>query len=206
MLWLAAMDSRLEKDEMGEVQARTAEAFERLRLGFELSVVTVVLFMLSPFGLNFLFVLAPATYFLGIYERAKAWSLLGFEQTETVMWLCAFLLAVSPLSWILAEFWSASYSNIVVDVGFLGSAALWGFYTAVESHNVRELEKKFGLNVRRGRISALCGILTVTVVYSLALFSKIPWAFLILPFISVIFASPFLIFSCIVFIRRLKLK
>ena len=207
MSWLATVDGRLEKDETGVVQARTVEAFEKLRLGFAFSMVSVVLFVLSPFGLSFLFVPLSATYFLGIYERASGWRLLGFEQTETVMWLGAFFLVVSPLSWVFVAFWGLSYSNIAMDVVSLVPPALWGFYTAVESHNVGELEKKLGLNLRRGRISALCGILTLTVVYDFALFSRIlPSAFSILPFISAVFASPFLILSCVTLIRRLKPK
>jgi len=207
LLWLAAMDGRLEKDETGAVQARTAEAFDKLRLGFGLSIVSVVLFVFSAFGLSFLFVLVPAAYFLGIYERSSGWRLLGFGQTETVIWLSACLLAISPLNWVFVAFLGLPYTNLNIDVISLVPPALWGFYTAVESHNAEKLEKKLGLNLRRGRIFALCGILTLAAVYGLALFSGIlSPAFYILPFNSVVFASPFLILSCVTFIRKLKPK
>ncbi len=191
-LVVVAMEDRLEGDESGAFQAQAAEAFEKLRLGFAVSIVSVVLFALSLFRLSFLFILVPATYFLAIYERASGWKLLGFEQTETVMWLSACLLAVSPLSWVFVGFFGLSYSNITIGIVYLAPPALWGFYTAVESHNVKELEKKLGLNLRPGRIFALCGILTLTVAYGFALFSGIlSPAFYILPFISVVFAFRF---------------
>jgi hypothetical protein len=199
------MDGQIEKDETGAVQDRTAEAFGKLRLGFAVSIVSVVLFALSAFGLSRLFVLVPAAYFLGIYERASGWKLLGFGQTETVMWLSACLLAVSPLSWVFVGFLGLFYSNMTMDLVSLVPLALWGFYTAVESHNAGGLQKKLGLNLRLGRIFALCGILTLAVVYCFTLFSGIfSPVFYLLPFISVIFASPFLILSCLMFIRKLK--
>ena len=190
---------------MGTVQARRAEAFEKLRLGFAVSIVSVVLLVLSLFGLSLLFVPVPAAYFFGIYERANGWRLLGFGKTETVMWLCACLLAVSPLGWVFIGFWS--YSNITIGIVYLVPLALWGFYTAVENHNVGEVEKKLGLNLRLGRIFALCGVLTVAVVYGFAIFSGIlsPSSYILL-FNSVVFASPFLILSCVTFIRKLKPK
>jgi hypothetical protein len=207
LLWLAAVDGRLERDETGAVQAQTTEAFEKLRLGFALSIVSVVLSALSAFELTFLFVLVPAAYFLGIYERASGWRLLGFGQTETVMWLSAFLLVVSPLGLVLIGLLGLSYSNINMDAVSLIPPALWIFYTAVESHNAGKLEKKLGLNLRHGRIFAFCGILTLAAVYGLAFFSGIfSPVFYILPFTSVVFASPFLILSCVTFIIKLKPK
>jgi len=210
---LAAMHGRLEKDDMVTVQARRVEAFGKLRLGFTLSIVSVVMFALSTLGAlsllgtNFLFVLVPATYFLGIYERASGWKLLGFGKTETVMWLSAILLALSPLSWVFAAGSGLFYSYITIDALSLVPPALWAFYTIVESHNVGELEKKLGLNLRRGRIFALCGILTLIVAYGVALFSGIGSAtFYLLPFNLIVFAAPFLILSCVTFIRKLKLK
>ena len=140
-------------------------------------------------------------------ERASGWRLLGFGKTETVMWFSACLLVLSPLSWVFVGLLGLFYSNITMGMVYLVPPALWGFYTAVESHNLGELEKKLGLTLRRGRIFALCGILTLTVVYCFALFSGIlsPF-FFILPFVSVVFASPFLILSCVTFIRKLKPK
>jgi hypothetical protein len=102
LLWVDAVEGRHERSEASAVEARTSEGFGKLRLGFTFSIVSVVLFALSPLGLvflglGFLFVALPAVYFLGIYYRATGWRLLGFGQTETVMWLCAVLLALSPL-------------------------------------------------------------------------------------------------------------
>lgn len=205
MLWLAAMDGRLAKDDTGALQVRRAEAFKKLRLGFAASIVSVALFVLSLFGLSVVFVAVPAVYFLGIYERASGWKLLGFAKTETTMWISAFFLAISPLGWVFVEFWS--YSKITIDIVYLVPPALWGLYTAVESHDAGEVEKKLGLNLRLSRIFALCGILTVVVVYGFAIFSGIGSAtFYLLPFNSLVFASPFLILSCVTFIRKLKLK
>ncbi|MGA2310167.1 MAG: hypothetical protein ABSG57_11560 [Candidatus Bathyarchaeia archaeon] len=105
----------------------------------------------------------------------------------------------------IVGFWSSFSSDIALGVVFLVQLALWGIYTVVEGHNVGQLEKKFGLNLRRGRISALWGILAFIVGYSFALFSNMYSFFSIFPFVSAIFASPFLILSCVTFISRLKL-
>ena len=210
-LWLAAMYGRLEKDDGVTVQKQRVEAFGKLRLGFELSIVSVVMFALSTLGglsvlgTNFLFILVPATYFLGIYERASGWKLLGFGKTETVMWLSAILLVLSPFSWVFAAISGLFNSYITIDALSFVPLALWTFYTTVESHNVGKLEKKLSLNLKRGRIFALCGILTLIVAYGVAFFSGIGSAtFYLLPFNLIVFASPFLILSCVTFIRKLK--
>jgi hypothetical protein len=207
-----AVEGQHERSEASVVEARTSEGFGKLRLGFTFSIVSVVLFVLSPLGLvfsglGFLFVALPAVYFLGIYYRASGWRLLGFGQTETVMWLCAVLLAVSPLGCLLSPivgFWTSFSSSIALSVVSLVQLALWAIYTVVESHNVRRLEKKFGQNLTRGRISALSGILAFIVGDCFALFSNMYSFFFIFPFVSAIFASPFLILSCVTLIRRLK--
>lgn len=133
---------------------------------------------------------ARATYFLGVYERASGWKLLGFGQTETVMWLSVCLLVLSPLSWVFVEVFGLFYSNITMDAVYLVPPALWRFYTAVESHNAGELKKKRfepetrkNLRFVRNPDSCRCA--------RFCTFSgtRSP-AFYILPFNSVVFASP----------------
>jgi hypothetical protein len=93
LLLVDAVEGQHERSEASVVEARTSEGFGKLRLGFTFSIVSVVLFVLSPLGLvfsglGFLFVALPAVYFLGIYYRASGWRLLGFGQTET---LCGYV-------------------------------------------------------------------------------------------------------------------
>jgi len=202
------MSANVGSDEVGIA----AEAFQKLRLGFGFSIATVALFALSVigamniFGLgSFLIVPVPALYFSAIYERASGWKLLGFGKTETVMWLTAIFLFFFPLSWIFVEFSSLSYP-ITVGIADLVPPTLWAVYTLVESHNIGELEKEFNLDLRCGRIFALCGILTFAAAYSLGLSLDIfHQAFFTLPFISIFFTSPFLILSSITLIRKLKI-
>jgi len=197
---------------VGSEPAIAAEAFQRLRLGFGVSIATVGLFVLSVLGVNPVFgsgfnpfFLVPALYFLGIYERASGWRLLGFGKTETVMWLSAILLFFYPLSLIFIVFSSISSSIIIIETVTLVPPALWALYTIVESHNIGKLEKKFNLNLKSGRIFALCGILTLAVAYELPFTLTIfRSAFFTLPFTSIVFASPFLILSSVTLIRKLK--
>jgi hypothetical protein len=78
----------------------------------------------------------------------------------------------------------------------------WALYTYVENRSIKELEKRLHINLRYARILALIGIVALVIVtcfgWILHLYA------LYFPFVSGIFASPFLIASCVLLIKRLR--
>jgi len=90
---------------VNETQALSPEivraAFEKLRLGFKLSIISIVLFVTSPiWGAGFLGFGLMAIYILSVYQRASGWKLLGFQETRTTILVGAVFLVVYPF-WLL---------------------------------------------------------------------------------------------------------
>jgi hypothetical protein len=136
--------------------------FQRLRLGFKLSVVTVALLIVfaEAYTLS-LFVLyaIPIVYVLSIHERANGWKLLGFGTTYRVMWICGITLILSSVSFGFIGILGAQRYAL------LPSLMIWGAYTYVENRSLNELDKKFTLNLRGARLAALFGILASVAAY-----------------------------------------
>jgi hypothetical protein len=179
----------------------------KLRLGFKLSILTVALFVASPlYGLGFGLGLGViAIYFLTVYQRATGWRLLGFKETRTTMLVCGVFVAVYPLYLLFFGLLLSGYLNMLSATGLIFWIPLfaWALYTYVENRSAKELEKKLHVNLRPPRIFALMGIVAFVVgeVFSLIV---LPNLTLFLPFVASAAASPFLIISCVFFIRRLK--
>ena len=77
-------------------------AFEKLRLGFKLSIISIVLFVASPlWGAGFLGFGLIAIYILNVWQRASGWKLLGFHETRTTILVCAVFLVVYPFCLLL---------------------------------------------------------------------------------------------------------
>jgi hypothetical protein len=183
-------------------------AFEKLRLGFKLSIITIVLFMTSSIsgGFGFLGVAVIAVYLLDVYQRASGWTLLGFKETRTVMLVCAVFLTVYPFFLLFAGFGYWGFFNAFATTGAVFELPIipWALYTYVESRSAKELEKKLNMNFKSARILPLIGIVALVAT------NAVGFAFqlyaLYYPFVSGIFASPFLIASCVLFIRKLRLS
>jgi hypothetical protein len=184
-----------------------ASAFEKLKLGFKLSIITIVLFMTSSLygGFGVLGFAVIAVYLLDVYQRASGWTLLGFKETRTVMLVCAVFLAVYPFFLLFAGFSYWGFFNALTTTGAVFGLPIipWALYTYVESRSAKELERKLNMDFKSARILPLIGIAALlaanAVGFALQLYA------LYYPFVSGIFASPFLIASCALFIRKLKL-
>ena len=96
-----------------------ASAFEKLKLGFKLSIITIVLFMTSSVygGFGVLGVAIIAIYLLDVYQRASGWTLLGFKETRTVMLVCAVFLAVYPFLLLFVGFGYWGFFNALTTIG-----------------------------------------------------------------------------------------
>lgn len=78
----------------------------------------------------------------------------------------------------------------------------WALYTYVENRSIKELEKRLHMNLGSARILALIGIVALVMV---AFFGWILHLYALnFLFVWGIFASPFLIASCVLLIKRLR--
>lgn len=185
------------------VDIRENMAFQRLRLGFKLSIVTLILFAVaSVIYYAFVYLSYPLgiLFVLNIHERTSGWRLLGFQDTSAVMWICAILLQISPLG--------LAFFGVVYGMGlaFLVPLGLWGFYTCVESSSIERLGEKFSLNLRPPRLSALTGALISGIAYAYGLYAEIPgfYAYPANAFRLSVLGTPFLILACLLLIRGLR--
>ena len=198
-------------DNHPESTGKTAEefqramGFQRLRLGFKLSVVTVALLAIGALFYYALFVLLfpiALIYVLSVHERANGWKLLGFQDTFPVMWLCAIFVMATSL--FFPEILGAQKYALLLP--FL----IWAIYTYVENRSLTELDKKFGLDLRPARLAALLGIIALAVAYGYEMYFglnliRISWfLYAVSPFQAFIFAFPFLIVSSAFLIIRLE--
>jgi hypothetical protein len=78
---------------------------------------------------------------------------------------------------------------------------LWVLCACVENNNLRIVEEEMGINLRLGRICPLIGIVTIGVGYFGFVYPIHPINFLFPPYFSALFASSFLIASCMLTIR-----
>lgn len=179
----------------------------KLRLGFKLSILTIALFVASPlYGVGLGLGLGViAIYLLTVYQRAAGWRLLGFKETRTTMLVCGVFMAVYPLYLLFFELLLSGYLNMLSATGLIFWIPLfaWALYTYVENRSAKELEKKLNVNLWPPRIFALIGIVAFVVGEIISL-TVVPNLTLFLPFVASAVASPFLIISCVFFIRRLK--
>ena len=196
---------------LDELQALSPDAvalaFEKLKLGFKLSIITIVLFMTSSLygGLGVLGVAVIAIYLLDVYQRASGWTLLGFKETRTVMLVCAVLLAVYPFFLLFAGFGYWGFFNVLTTNGTVFGLPIipWALYTYVESRSAKELEKRLNIDLKYARILPLVGIAALFAASAVGIALQL-YA-LYYPFVSGIFAAPFLIASCALFIKKLRL-
>lgn len=187
---------------------KTDIAFQDLRVGYILSIISIVCFTTSILTSFAGWILTAVFYFLAVWKRASGWSLLDFEMTRSAMLGCAAFIVAYPLLLLLSSLlgvWSLA-SYVATNAPFLVPVALWVFYTCVENNNLRIVEKELGINLRLGRICALIGIVTIGVGYLGFVYLIYPINFLFFPYSSAFFASPFLIASCILIIRKLKVN
>ena len=180
-------------------------AFEKLRLGFKLSIISIVLFVASPlWGVGFLGFGLIAIYILSVYQRASGWKLLGFRETRTTILVGAVFLVVYPFCLLLTGLFLWGFFDMLMATGLIFWFPLfpWALYTYVENRSMKELEKRLHINLRSARILALIGIAALVIV---ACFGWILHLYALdFPFVSGIFASPFLIASCVLLIKRLR--
>jgi hypothetical protein len=179
-------------------------AFQRLRLGFKLSIAIIILFdVASVIYYAFIYLLYPIgiLFILSVHERTSGWRLLGFQGTSAVMWVCAILLHVSPLG---LAFFGVIYR---MDVVFLVPMGLWVLYTCVENNSIKRLDEKFSLNLRPARLSAVTGAIISGVAYIYGLHAEISGVYFYPAnsFRLSVFGTPFLILSCLLLIRALNL-
>jgi hypothetical protein len=78
----------------------------------------------------------------------------------------------------------------------------WALYTYVENRSIKELEKRLRINLRSARVLALIGIVALVMVACFGWILHVDA--LNFPFVSGIFASPLLIASCVLLIKRLR--
>jgi hypothetical protein len=197
------MGSPLDSSGKTAEEFKRAMGFQRLRLGFKLSVVTAALLAVVAAAYSVLiFVLFPVAiiYVLSIHERASGWKLLGFRNTYVAMWFCAIIIMFSSVNSVFLGLLGAQKYALLIPLLF------WGAYTYVENRSINELGKKFDLNLRPARLAALLGILALAVAYCYELYVIRPSLFLYeaSPFQAFIFASPFLIVSSVLLIIRLE--
>jgi hypothetical protein len=165
------MDGQLEEDSRTAADIRKNMAFQRLRLGFKLSIATIILFAVASVAYYaFIYLLYPLgiLFVLSIHERTSGWRLLGFQDTSIVMWLCAILLHVSPLG---LAFFGVLYG---IALAFLVPLGLWGLYTYIQNNSTKKLDEKFGIDLRPARLSALTGALVLGIAYTYGLYAEIP--------------------------------
>jgi hypothetical protein len=197
------LDSKLDS------RGRTCEDFpkamglQRLRLGFKLSIVTVVLLMVVAAAYSvsaFVLYAVGIIYVLSIHERASGWKLLGFRNTYTVMWFCAVVMMLSPVNFVFLSLLGALKYALLLPL------LIWAVYTYVENRSMSDVDKRFLLNLRSARLAALLGILALTVAFCYELVVIRPSSFLneTLPFQELVFASSFLIISSALLIIRLN--
>jgi hypothetical protein len=199
---LNSMSGQLEEDLRTAADIRKTIAFQRLGLGFKLSIATIILFAVASVEYYaFIYLLYPLgiLFVLSIHERTSGWRLLGFQDTSTVMWLCAILLQISPLGLAFGVLYEKA-------LAFLIPLGLWGLYTYVENNSIKKLDEKFGLNLRPARLSALAGALVSGIAYTYGLYAEIPsdFPYPANAFRLSVFGTPFLILSCLLLIRELK--
>jgi hypothetical protein len=198
------MDGQVEEDLRTAVDIRKKISFQRLRLGLKLSIATIILFDVASITYYaFIYLLYPIgiLFVLSIHERTSGWRLLGSQDTSIVMWLCAILLHVSPLG---LAFFGVVYG---IALAFLIPLGLWGLYTYVENNSIKKLDEKFALNLRPARLSALAGVIVSGIAYTYGLYAQIA-SFFPYPanaFRLSVFGTPFLILSCLLLIRGLRL-
>jgi hypothetical protein len=180
-------------------------AFEKLKLGFKLSIISIALFVASPlWGAGLLGFGLIAIYILSIYQRASGWKLLGFRETRTLMLVCAVFLVVYPFCLLLSVLFLWGYFYMLMATGLIFWLPLfpWALYTYVENRSLGELEKRSRINLRSARILALIGVVVIVMVTCFGWVLNL--SALIFPSISGIFASPFLIASSALLIKRLR--
>jgi len=194
---------------MNETQGVSPEivsaAFEKLKLGFKLSIISIVLFVASPlWGAGFLGFGLIAIYILSVYQRASGWKLLGFRETRTTILVCAVFLVVYPFCLLFTGLFLWGFFDMLMVTGLIFWLPLfpWALYTYVENRSIRELEKRLRINLRSARILALIGIVALVMVACFGWILHVDA--LNFPFVSGIFASPFLIASCVLLIKRLR--
>jgi hypothetical protein len=116
------------------------------------------------------------------------------------MWICAILLHISPFG---LAFFGVIYG---MDWAFLVPLGLWVLYTYVESNSIKRLGEKFGLNLRRARLSALTAAVISGIAYTYGLYTQIPsfYAYPANAFRLSVFGTPFLVLSCLLLIKGLR--
>ena len=182
-------------------------AFQRLRLGFELSTAVWILWILEsiyfPWISDFLVLPMLILYVLSINERAGGWKLLGAQKTSWILWSCAiviiavaFPLAISALT-ILQE----SYALFIP---FL----FWAVYTCAENHSFNDLDIKFDLGLKKARFVALMGLAVFVIAYLLYLhanYGNLRYPLYYAPSYPVFLcAAPFLIISSVLLTNALR--
>ncbi len=197
------MGSQSAEDLGTAVGIRENIAFQRLRLGFKLSIASIILFdVASVMIYAFAYLLYPIgiLFVLSIHERTSGWRLLGFQGTSAVMWICAILLIISPLG---LAFFGVFFGMVWI---FLVPLGLWVLYTYVESDSIKRLYVKFGPNLRLARLSALAGALVSGIAYIYGLYAEIPsfYAYPANAFRLSVVGTPFLILACLLLIRGLR--
>lgn len=186
-------------------------AFQKLKVGFELAVVSTALAVALPFLLALVLPLVPLViivYLFGVYVRSKGWKILGFDTTQNIMRSCAVAIVLSPV-WLGYPVISFVYSETQASISMFSLilVGLWMFYTCAEHLSLRKIEKKFDLNFKTARILLLIGIIVYLAAYAYEL--SLPYAEALLaaveiPFFAGAFALPFLILSSLMIIRNIK--
>jgi hypothetical protein len=200
------MESSFEKKRSFVIDVQTVRSFRKLSIGFMLSSVSTVLFVAVPLEPWILMAPLAIVYVASVYTRGSGWRLLGFSTTQRAVGLCAIAIVLFPL-WQatlgLIRGWLYGMSEGLI---FLFPSALWAFYTILENHSLRELEKKFALKLTSARILSTLGIIVYTLVYGYGLFTQRAgslYSLILFPFVYGFFASPFLVLCSLILVVKL---
>ena len=186
------------------------EAFRHLRSGFALSLILVVLLVVVPVLLILWpsWIFAMLVYILSITRRAKGWKLLGMNRTGSVMqYCCVFIVSYPSWIWLFVLYSGLAFEQSIT-IAFSVPIVPWTVYTYLENNSLRELDRRFGTNLRLPRILALLGTVSasVTSFYDVIAISLRLFPYYLMYFYPgwAIFACPFLVASCFLAHRNLR--
>ncbi len=205
---------------IGEKQSQTT-GLKKLRMGFILSLASFILvflglfWVLSAWGV-FLALLAWA---YGALSRSRGWNLAGLKHTGSVLnyaWQINLVVCL-PLPLLLSSSSPALFLlNPYLVLSIAGvTTVVWGYSTICEAKGLKKLETDTKVSLKLSRYCSLTGVIVYAssnLLYSYLALVNLGMPSLVFPFLpyyfiplnSLLFASPFLMASCVNAIFRLK--
>jgi len=198
------------------------KAVNCLREGFKYSSLTLALIVLFSlpmvnlvttiltYGVPFFLVLI--TWALGLYKRRNGWSLLGQKHITriTAVFSIILFLSIFPITQIVGRS-LFSHSSFPYYAFMLTPVIAWGIYTISESQGLKQLKESCDINLQSSTICSLLGVFVYTVCFITSLVLNLPYldgyGIMFAEYYSkpLLFAFPFLIASCTLAIKNLKI-